>query len=370
LTIVNLPRYVERGGRTVWQQPYRSSETQLLGLVLKADTQAIDAVLQRDLVAPSDGALDYRCVHPNVLVTFSRVEEMRSVDPPDALCGYIAEREVAIWCLVSDMTGGGRLLWHIPYIWTDTGQTVDSGREVYGYPKQLGYFDAAFDAVLTGPAVTEMQSLAIEQFAPNACAEPLRMISLERKAGQPPPGLFGPPADWIVNDLPGSPFPGNLQANPFAQWDTPEPDVVITVDPDETPAAPSGKPAWAKTPILTADVAMPPPLPRGDVLGALVNNPTLVFLKQFRDVQCPTKACYQAIVEAPLSIAVGGTSAPSFSPLDPSQFDVAIADWASSPVVSELGLGPAEQLQQVEAAFQARFSFDVLPGLEVWRGSP
>ncbi|HEX6389383.1 MAG TPA: hypothetical protein VFZ89_08050 [Solirubrobacteraceae bacterium] len=370
MTIVNLPTYVERGGRTVWQQPYRSNETQLLGLVLKADTKAIDAVLQRDLVAPSDGALDYRCVHPNVLVTFSRVEEMRSVDPPDSLCGSIAEREVAIWCLVSDMTAGGRLVWHIPYIWTDSGQTVDSGREVYGYPKQLGYFDDAFDAALTGPAVTELHALAIEQYAPAARTTALKMISLERTGGPPPPGLFEPPADWLIKDLPGSPFPGDLQVNLFPDLDPPEPDVVITVDPDETPPPGPPKPPWAKTPITGTSVAMPPPLPRLDLLGALIENPTLVFLKQFRDVQCPTKACYQAIVEAPLSVAVGGTSEPSFSPLDPAQFALAIADWASAPVVSELGLGPADQLQQIEAAFQARFSFDVLPGLEVWRGTP
>jgi hypothetical protein len=52
---------------------------------------------------------------------------------------------------------------------------------------------------------------------------------------------------------------------------------------------------------------------------AMAMNPTLVFLKQFRDVECPTKACYQAIVEArtDVDIALADANAPTSSPASP-----------------------------------------------------
>lgn len=364
MTIVNLPTYVERGGRTVWQQPYRSTDTYLLGLVLRADPTKIDKLLQRDLVAPAGGAVDYRCAHPHVLLTLSSVATMASFDPPDALLGAISEHEVALWCLVADMSGGERLVWHIPYIWTNSGQTVDTGREVYGYPKQLGYFDQQFEATLTGPGVTEMKAMAIQQFAANAHAQPELTLSVKRTAVAGTAGLVAA-ADW-VRDAENGPLPGEFSVNTHPASAPPDADVVITVDPNDTPAPPPPKPVWHKAPItqvLGGGLAAT----RLGMLEPLINDPKLVFLKQFRDVQCPTKACYQAIVEAPLSINPAGSFKPTFSPLEPTEFEVGIANWNSSPITDDLGLEPQDQLQTVEAAFEAHFNFDVLTGLEVWR---
>ena len=100
-----------------------------------------------------------------------------------------------------------------------------------------------------------------------------------------------------------------------------------------------------------------------DLIAEMVENPTLVFLKQFRDVSCPTKACYQAIVEAPLAIHL---STASYEALDPQAFTITVEEWASHPIASELGLHAGSPLTP-ELAFRAEFDFDIQLGLEVWR---
>ena len=94
----------------------------------------------------------------------------------------------------------------------------------------------------------------------------------------------------------------------------------------------------------------------------MVANPTLVFLKQFRDASCPTKACYQALVEAPLAVHPPGAT---YEELERELFEITVADWASHPIATELGIAPANQ--QPQLAFRASFGFDIKLGLEVWR---
>ena len=97
----------------------------------------------------------------------------------------------------------------------------------------------------------------------------------------------------------------------------------------------------------------------------MVLNPTLVFLKQFRDATCPTKACYQAVVEAPLAVEPVGAR---FRALDPGDFTITIEDWASHPLAYDFGI-PAKTPLTPEYAFRAEFGFDIMLGEEVWRAS-
>jgi hypothetical protein len=100
-----------------------------------------------------------------------------------------------------------------------------------------------------------------------------------------------------------------------------------------------------------------------DLIADLVTDTTLVFLKQFRDVSCATKACYQAVIEAPLAVQPLGAS---YERLDPGLFELTVQSWASDPIAEELGI-PAGQAIVPERAFRASFGFDILLGLEVWR---
>jgi len=122
-----LPDYVDRGGEQVWRPPARARKVDLYGFVIPADQSAIDLLLERDLVHPSGGAVDYRCAHKHVVVTFGTIGRESSCDPVDSQRGYITESEVSVWCLVADVKARGRLLWYLPYIFTDSAVTVATG---------------------------------------------------------------------------------------------------------------------------------------------------------------------------------------------------------------------------------------------------
>ena len=153
----NLPDYVDRGGRQVWRPPYTASGAKLFGFVLEADSAAIDSLLHRDLNEPAGGAVDYRCAHPSVIVVFAAIEQLASGDPLDKQRGYMSELEVSVWCLAADVTAGSRLVWYLPYVFVDSGQAVASGREVYGYPKQIGLFEDDYPDKLENGGTTTVR---------------------------------------------------------------------------------------------------------------------------------------------------------------------------------------------------------------------
>ena len=97
----------------------------------------------------------------------------------------------------------------------------------------------------------------------------------------------------------------------------------------------------------------------------MIKNPTLVFLKQFRDVTCATKACYQAVVEAPLALRVGGAG---YAPLNPDRFEITIEDWASHPIATDIGVEARKALTP-ERVFRASLDFDIMLGQEAWRAT-
>jgi hypothetical protein len=88
----------------------------------------------------------------------------------------------------------------------------------------------------------------------------------------------------------------------------------------------------------------------------------LVFLKQFHDATCATKACYQAIVEAPLAVHAQAT----FQPLDAQLYRIAFGNYASHPLASDLGVTPDTPFAPA-LAFNAHFDFDIDLGYEAWR---
>ena len=358
----NLPDYVERGGRQVWRPPYTARGAELFGFVLQADRGAIDELLAHDLVEPARGEVDYRCANDRIVVIFAHIERLASDDSRDEHRGYLSEREVSVWCLAADVTAGTRLVWYLPYVFVDSGQAVASGREVYGYPKQMGCFAETFPRELVDGGTTIVKAPAFNQFGPDERAEPLPMIVAERLAERP-----GDAA--VVRD-------GTVAFDAFLQG------LGATLDvSDDLPFGPASPQSAVITPISSpppSGAAQPPPpwagrrplqTLRGRSIVAdyglildMVANPTLVFLKQFRDASCPTKACYQALVEAPLAVHPSGAI---YKELERELFEITVADWASHPIATELGIAPANQ--QPQLAFRASFGFDIKLGLEVWR---
>lgn len=355
----HLPEYVERGGQQVWRPPYSARQADLYGFVLEADKGAIDALLLRDLIHPSGGAVDYRCAHANVVVTFGRIEEEASLDPVDSLRGFLAENEVSIWCLVADMNSPGRLVWYLPYIFTDSEQTIATGREIFGYPKQLGYFDKNYPAGLgASGGTTSVAALSIDPFSPSSKAIARKMISVTRRAA----GEHFTAEASIADEL-ALFFPDGLSVNPTGLSGRPPPaSAAIRHAGASPPQLPRARARWIRGVFDALDGRALTGAP-GDLITDMVDNPTLVFLKQFRDISCATKACYQAVIEAPLSFDPDNAS---YEALDPALFELTIQSWASDPIAEELGIAAGTSIVP-QRAFHTNFSFEIQLGLEVWR---
>jgi hypothetical protein len=361
----DLPDYVELGGRQVWRPPYTARQAEVFGFAVPANRGKIDTLLQEALVEPAKGAVDYRCAHDHIMVTFARIGRLASRDDPDRGCGYIAEREVSLWCLAADAAAGHRLVWYLPYVFTDSGQTVATGREVYGYPKQIGVFENDFPDRLVQGGDTTVEALSINPFAPNSRAELRPMITVRRQMPSHEDVVTdSEQAGFSIFDEFTSLFPGEVETSaelPFTP--SPTPHAVITpVDAPPPPRAPLPR-EWVRRMITTIE-SIVLGTNSTDLIWSMIHDPTLVFLKQFRDVSCQTKACYQAIVEAPLTVHLLGAR---YQRLQPNRFEIRFADLASHPIATDLGLAPGA-LTPVNA-FQARFDFDIDLGEEVWRAA-
>jgi hypothetical protein len=358
----NLPDYVERGGRQVWRPPYSAKGAELFGFVLDAERPAIDALLHHDLCEPSRGDVDYRCAHPSILVVFAKIDSLTSTDEPDSERGYVSELEVSVWCLVADVAVANRLLWYLPYVFVTPGQAVASGREVFGYPKQMGEFPDGFPDALSNGGKTVVEAEAIDHFGPEARATARPMIGAERVAGAG--GVTGQ-GSAAFNALRGH-WEAKLEVDtqiPFGP--APPTSAVITpkTSPPPSPISAATVPAWAARRVLDTLSGRALPDAPGDLVADMVADPNLLFLKQFRDASCPTKACYQAILEAPLSVH---PLSARYESLDPTLFEITIQNWDSHPIATDVGVRAATPLTPA-LAFHAELDFDIQLGFEVWR---
>ena len=354
----NHPEYVDRGGRQVWRPPYMARDTEVFGFVVECRRDAIDRLLRRDLVEPSGGATDSRCARDRVAILFARIGRLASADHRDSLRGYVSELEVSVWCLAADVLAGGRLVWYLPYVFVDSGQAAASGREVYGYPKQMAAFEPRYPERLASPGKTTVKAQAIDSYAPDAKAVLQPMISATRSpgAGRRPGGIGGL-LDHVISDLAVD------RSLPYGERPRPSASITSVDAPPPGPARPA--PAWAARRLLNTFFGRGLSDSPEALVAEMTASPMLVFLKQFRDVTCPRKACYQAIIEAPLAVHARGAT---YQELDPSLYRVQVFNYASHPVARDIGVTAGRQLVP-DFAFHASFDFDIALDDEVWRAT-
>jgi hypothetical protein len=327
-------RYVERGGEQTYAAPFRQAGTKLRGWPLAADPGALQAVVDKYLVAPTGGALSYRAMFPAVLLAHAPIGSTRSLTPPDDGYGWTSETDLAFWMLVGRGHQDGprwvvdQLLWFLPYVWVNVPQTMATGREVYGYPKEVATMETAAstgDPTLVVRASTTV--LPVYTRATELVTKPVLEIRVAAWAERPT-------VLDTVREL-GAAFRGVGHALEHLGLEAIEhPDMDVSV---------------AK--VLERD------------LSAL--EVPMVFLKQFRDVVEASAACYQAILESPARVE----GLPfGFPLLDPAT--ITVWDYASHPIATELGLGtPTNGKLVLEApvGMEVHFDFVVELAKEMWR---
>lgn len=178
--------------------------------------------------------------------------------------------------------------------------------EIYGFPKSV----VEVEARRSGHALEHLSVVGevLARHTPETCGTRARILEVTR--GPAAPGPLRSASEWIGN-------------------------AVRAFDPSS-----------AKASSLARRFAM--------------DEVTIAFLKQFRDVQHTDRACYQAIVEAKATVRTLRGSGPI-----PGTFQVSWGDHASHPFTAELGLEAGGQ--EAIAAAWVDFDFVMEPGREIFR---
>jgi hypothetical protein len=307
--------YINQGGEQVFEQPFTCQNALFYGMILPASKEALQQNLCDKLFnQPMGQPGRFVPAGDFVLLAFCRLQKLISETPPFSTWGAFAEQEIAFWVPVID-TVNEQIFFAFPYIWVDNAYALSMGREIYGFPKQLGQF--VIPVSVESADHFQLDTLAIQTFGTNSMGAVLKLLEANKTGSRT--GL-------------GSLFDGIFGAgkNLF-----------------EMTAALHG---------LGADASF-----IKNLFEDLKNGTVpFVFLKQFRDVADGSKTCYQAVIECNCKCTAwhGGGH------LD-GDYQVQIEHVDSMPLERELGL-PTSPIKP-ELSFWCSFDFFIGEGTEIWK---
>ena len=179
-----MPYYVERGGEVSLCPPGVAMGTRAYCFVLEADRTKLAEMFDRYLNEPSMGAVHYEPVGSLVILMFANIPHLSATLPPDVRMGYMVEREVAVWTLGYDTVRDQFSMFN-PYMIVNHPWAMAMGREVYGFPKQLGVVTLPDDGK---PDKYALDLPGVEQWGPDhefACRRFLAVIESGAANGGP-----------------------------------------------------------------------------------------------------------------------------------------------------------------------------------------
>jgi hypothetical protein len=312
---MGLAPYVSMGSEQVYQQPFNCQNTLFYGMVLPADKAALQAnVCDRMFNIPSGQPGRFVPAGPFVLLALCQLQKLDSETAPYSEWGGFTEQEVAFWVLTVD-TENDQAFFAFPYIWVDNAYALSMGREIYGFPKELGRFQIPIDPKTAD--YFELDSLALKTLNPNTMGEWLNVLSVSKTG-------------------PGS-IPGEV-------WNSME------------DAAKEGMSLLDAIHNWGGEIRLLEHLFKDLITGTV----PFAFLKQFRDVADGTKACYQSLIETNCRCTAwhgGGL-------LD-GTYEVTMPPIGSMPIASDLGLGTSPIVPSI--AFWCLFDFFIGNGQEIWK---
>jgi hypothetical protein len=335
-SLPRLPTFVEHGGEIACRHPADAIGSRLYGFLVQADRELLDAYCDRCFNRPTGGDEHWEAIGDEVLLNFVDIPTMGSTDLLDRRLGVCHEREAAIWFPVVDRSRN-RFAWAIPYMFVDSALALAGGREVYGFPKQMGTLEIPVGK--SAPSELRINTVTLERHAPDSVATDLRVITVTRSGKAAPHGEA-----W---DHPGR----ALQEVMAAAGVTAEPDLGNGHTPRGLERLlPRGS---RRLPDISADLLFFAHLAEEDV--------PMVLLKQFRDAHEQGAACYQAVVcvDMVVSLFRGGG-------LLPDDYRVHVDALDGEPISRELGIST---LCTPRLAFWLDFDFVVQLGHILWEAA-
>jgi hypothetical protein len=281
-----LPNYADGGlGFPVFRAPYFQKDAQLAAFIFNADFDALSALCDSTLNVSADFEYCYKPISSSLMLVFADML-VSSRDERDARVGFIPEAEIGFWVLTLAWKKNlpHHLAWFLPYIFVDEGNSIATGREVFGFNKQFARI--AKPERLQKPEFSA-EVLGFQQFGADKIAQPERLLHLR-------------------------PFAASMS------FDSGDLKTIQTSLMDET--------------LRQIRAGLDNNLVQ--VASRLLNDHIpLVFLKQFRDANDSRKACYQQVIEAPVKVEQFHEGGVFFRP-----YMLSLEALASHPLAKKLGL--------------------------------
>jgi hypothetical protein len=290
----------------------------MYSFAVNGDRALIQRLCNEWFQAPSGGEVEYTVLTQRLFVTSVSVASVSPGDPKYGALGTMPEIDLGIWALVIRTKPAEMWPRWLPLqLFVDSGGAAFVGREVYGFPKQLGRLRAPKTAPSSEPFVVKTQ-VPTEKPAPNPTWREVihvRPIASQQEASA---------TSWASLEE---------AHNSLIQ-------LAATID---------------RGLIGTVFPTL------GDFQDSLVPGlMRMVFLKQFLEVTGASRACYQAIVEGStrvVSFRSGGFTA--------QQYEINVQSCGSQPFESVLGLKPG--WQKIGHGIWLNFDFAMQDGETLWR---
>lgn len=313
------PEYVELDGGLVFRPPYLQSDAFLTAWILRSDRAAQQRLLDQAFNRPSGGAVDYRPLLGAAILSFANIQRISSLDPVDKNYGYTNEIDTCFWMLAGAYVDDAlhHLVWYVPYIWVDNSLALIVGRDVHGFPKQIGWSSLPTSPSDPGPFWTD--GLVLANHSAETPVTRGRIFTIERD----------PAADL-----------GDLRA-----WDAGDKLAALKAIFEQLRSLGG----------LEIDLHLIQTVV-SDLFGGHL---PMLFLKQIRDASSHDRAAYQAIIEAHATVIDFRGAG-----LLPPGWTLNVNDYASHRVAETLGLGGP---QSIDSGFWLKYSFSMDLGKEVWR---
>lgn len=234
------PIYVTRDNEQAFAPPYRQDGCALYAFALAADRARLQRIVDRFLTEPGGGHLRPRVETDQVLLYFCDFARSQSHDPEDARRGWLGERECGLWIPLR-IAGAASPAFFTHAMFVDSGPAMCSGREVLGFPKEIGLLQVPRDPARAMCLTLDALVLGDGRTRAGRWQPLLELERVEATRAAATPGLRAEALRWA--GLFGVDGPGALA-------------------------------------------------------GLLRGRADFYNLKQFRDCADPSRACYQALVRA------------------------------------------------------------------------
>jgi hypothetical protein len=289
----SMQAYIDLPGSLAYPHPFIQQDCSAATFVLQADSERLRKCVDLWLNVPIDSTYRYVPLLPAVFLACLNIRKMTCKNPPESNWGWMQENDISLAIPLVALQNfiPTHLAFAFAYLVVDAPVTMSTGRETFGYRKSYGQLE--LNQILRVPIAATTPVL--ERYDPSSelkWAEVVRIV--------PPKNL--------------SPERGSTFTNMGHAIEE-----ITKLLPDH------------RNVLATGGVQG-----QLDILSHfLTPSLSVVYLKQFRDIQFPEMACYQAVVESPMTITTfrGGGM------LD-SGFTVKLTDYASYPMITDLGLIP------------------------------